>query len=296
MSSESIPFLRIDETLCSRCLSCCAVCPNRVFTWNGEILDLKFEGRCIECGHCVAVCPSKAFHHSRMPSRSFEELDGEYPVAPDVLQSLFARRRSCRQFLSEPLTQEERASLMDAASTAPTATNSRNVRFVALDTKRDIAVLEKATAAYYFKLEKQMKNPLVRFFISLTVGKKVVNAYKYHLPAVVERFYACARGEESIFYGAPLVMVAYASGLSHIASANCNLAVMQVMHMAQSIGLATCYNGYALTALVREKRARKAVGIPDGYTPAAVIAVGRPSVRFHRSPKRRPPRVTGVRK
>jgi nitroreductase/NAD-dependent dihydropyrimidine dehydrogenase PreA subunit len=285
-------FVWIDENLCTRCLFCAAVCPNRVFSWDGNELDIRFQGRCIECGHCVAVCPSGAFHHSKLAPEGCIEIPKPYPVSPEVLQSVFALRRSCRRFLKEPITDENRIALFDAAAYAPTATNSRNVRFIALDTEQQIDLLERATSTYYLKLEKQLGNPIVRFFISLTVGKKVVDAYKYHLPIIVDRFRASMRGEESIFYGAPLVIIAYASGLGHIAAANCNLAVMQMMQKAEALGLATCYNGYVLTALVRDRQVRKAVGIPKGYHPAAVLAVGRPAVHFCRAPKRRPPRVS----
>jgi nitroreductase/ferredoxin len=294
MTPESTPFVWIDKDLCTRCLSCNEVCPNRVFAWDRNEMDIRFAGRCIECGHCVAVCPSAAFHHSKLAAEGFIENPKTYPVSPNALQSLFALRRSCRRFLDKPVTEEERASLFDAAAFAPTATNSRNVRFIVLDTKQDIEILEHSTASYYLKLEKQMRNPLIRFFISLAVGKRVVSAYKYHLPTVVERFRESALGEESIFYGAPLVIIAYASGLSHIASANGNLAIMQMMHKAESLGLATCYNGYALTALVRDKHVRTAMGILKGYTPAAVLAVGRPAIQFRLAPKRRRPRVSGV--
>jgi nitroreductase len=183
---------------------------------------------------------------------------------------------------------------LDAAAAAPTATNSRNIRLIVLDTAAAVDDLARRTAAYYLKFEKQLNNPVVRFFISLAVGKKTVDAYKFHLPIIAERFRACLLGEQSIFYGAPLVLVAYASGLAHIASANCNLAVMQMMHKAEAMGLGTCYNGYALTALVRDKKLRQSLGIPPGSTPSAVLAVGRPVAAFHRAPKRRRPRVVSV--
>lgn len=291
MTVEKSQLVWVDEALCARCDACGEVCPNQVFSRKENSIDILHRGRCIECGHCVAVCPEGAFHHAKLLPEKFSPVAAEYPVSPDMLQGIFAQRRSCRQFTDAKVTAEELNALLDAAAAAPTATNSRNVRFLVLDTPKSIAAFEQRTAAYYLKLEKQLKNPAVRFFISLAVGKKTVEAYKYHLPIIAERFRACQSGEQPIFYGAPIVLVAHASGLAHIAAANCNLAVMQIMHKAESMGLGTCYNGYALTAAVRDKTVRKFLDLPKGATHGAVLALGRPALPFHRAPKRRRPRA-----
>jgi nitroreductase/NAD-dependent dihydropyrimidine dehydrogenase PreA subunit len=291
MTNGQAHFVFVDDTRCSRCRSCRAVCPNQVFSWEENVLVTAFAGRCIDCGHCVAVCPTGAFHHSRLGPDRFEDIAPTYPISTEVLQSAFERRRSVRRFSAAPVTPEELGMLLDAGGAAPTATNSRNVRFIALETAAQLQMLENRTAEYYLKLERQLRNPVVRFFISLAVGKKTVDAYKYHLPIIAAHFRESKEGTRRIFYGAPLVLVAFASGLPHIAAANCNLAVMQMMLRAESMGLGSCYNGYALTALVRDRRLREALHIPKGSTPAAVIALGRPTVTYSRRPKRRRPRV-----
>ena len=89
-----------------------------------------------------------------------------------------------------------------------------------------------------------------------------------------------------------MVLVLYASGLQHIALASCNLAAMQLLLAAEVEGLGACYNGYALTALTRDKSMRRQVGIPAGYWPGAVIALGYPAGRFHRIPPRNKRRIS----
>ena len=294
MNDSSTPLLRIDDTLCRRCGDCEAVCPNRVFERGDEEIVLRRAGRCIECGHCVAVCPTGAFFHAKLPADRFIEVTEPYPLPPDALVSMFRRRRSCRRYTDTPVSTEALNGLLDAASAAPTATNSRNVRFLVLNSPEEIAALADHTARYYLKLERQMNNPVVRFLISPAVGRRTVDAYKFHLPMIAEWARACLDGKNQVFSGAPLVLMAYASGLSHIAAANGNLAVMQMMNHAEALGLGTCYNGYALTALIRERSLRRLFGIPAGSTPVAVLAVGHPAVRFYRSPKRRRPRAVSA--
>ncbi len=292
MSADPTTLVSVDDTRCTRCGNCAAVCPNRVFVWEADTLVIRLPGRCIECGHCVAVCPTEAFHHAKLSRDRFVDVPTISPVGSDALQGLFARRRSVRRFTGEPVSPEQVAELLEAAAAGPTATNSRNVRLVVLDSQEAIRTLAEHTARYYLKLERQMNNPLIRLFISLTVGKRTVDAYKFHLSFIADLARDCLANKRSLFHGAPLVLTAHASGLPYIAAANCNLAVMQMMLKAETLGLASCYNGYALTALVRDKRVRAVLGLPRGANPAAVIAFGAPAVTYRAAPVRRLPRVT----
>jgi nitroreductase len=87
------------------------------------------------------------------------------------------------------------------------------------------------------------------------------------------------------------VVVLFASGLTHLAAASCNLAAMQLLLAAEASGLGACFNGYSLTALVRDRQMREQVGIQKGYTPGAVVALGEPVGGFHRVPPRNKRRV-----
>ena len=282
--------MTVDETRCVRCGTCASVCPNQVFGWRGEQLEIRYPGRCIQCGHCQAVCPEDAFHHEGI-RRSFSPVDVVSAVSPEALQGLMVRRRSCRRFLDRSVSNDDLSSLLDAAARAPTATNSQNVRFIALDHAEQIQRLSDGTVRYYLRLAKRMENPLIRLILRLTVGKKLVDNYRFHLPAIASRFLAVEKGEASLFYGAPLVLIAVASGLVPLAAANANLAVMQMMLKAETLGLGTVYNGYSLTALQRDKVVRRTMGIADGYLPSAVLAVGYPDIVFYKSPPRRRARV-----
>ena len=288
--SRNEPILRVDAERCTRKGLCEAVCPNGVFEWRDDALVVLYPGRCIQCGHCVAACPNEAFIHTGI-KRPFLPRPLVSPVSPDDLQALFSRRRSCRIFSEDPVTDTERAALLAAAARAPTATNSQNVRFVVLEERAHIDRLAEKTATYYLRLARRVENPFIRMLLQLTVGRRLVDNYRFHLPAISDRFRAVVSGEASLFYNAPLVLVAVASGLPPVVAANTNLAVMQMMLKAETMGLGTCYNGYALTALQRDKRIGRAIGIRDGYLPGAVLAVGHPAVTFYKTPPRRTPRV-----
>lgn len=284
------PFITIDAARCIRCGNCATVCPNGVFRLDEQTIVLKYKGRCIRCGHCEAVCETGAFKHEEI-SRAYVPMDDGVEISPKDLQQVFNRRRSCRVFKSAPVGDSDFTELLRAAASAPTATNAQNVRFIRLDDTQNITRFALDTADYYLRLVRRLSNPFLRTVYRITVGRRIVDAYRYHLPAIQERFDAVKNNEMSLFYNAPMVLVGVASGLPHMAFANVNLAMMQIMLKAETLGLGTLYNGYALTALVRDKRLCRKMGIQPGYTPGAVLAVGYPSIRFHRSPQRRIPRV-----
>lgn len=50
----------LDETRCSSCADCVAVCPTDCLIMQGPMPYLARPGDCISCGLCVLVCPSAA--------------------------------------------------------------------------------------------------------------------------------------------------------------------------------------------------------------------------------------------
>ena len=284
--------ITVDSDRCIRCGACEASCPSRVLSWKGDELCVSNPGRCIGCGHCVAVCRDCALSHSEFPAEEFVEIGNRESLDQDELRRLFIERRSCRRFLDEPVSKEQIDRLIDIARWAPTSTNAQNVRFMVFqgsDSVRDLAV---ETSRYYLGLERRLANPITRFGISLGVGRKTVAAYRLRMPAIVEMFTrTLAGGDDRLFYNAPSVLLLFASGLPHLAYAGCNLATMEILLAVQSMGLGACFNGYALTALLRDRKMRERFDIPKGYTVGSVIAVGKPDGVFYRVPPRKKRRV-----
>ena len=294
LSTRGTLEIKSDFDRCDRCGRCEAACPSGVFMHAQDSVDVVYPGRCIGCGHCVAACPEGALSHSELRAESFTSMSQASPGDRETLLSLFRERRSCRRFSTEPLSRETIESLIDDARFSPTATNSQNVRFAVFAGRSSIRKLVELTSRHYLKLDRQLRNPITRLVIAAEVGIKTANAYQFRMPAIAEMFKKSLGGDDRLFYGAPAVIVSFASGLPHLAAASCGLAAMQILLSAEASGLGACFNGYALTALVRDKKTRQDVGISRGYTPGAVIAVGKPTDGFYRVPPRRKKRVIWI--
>lgn len=281
----------VDPGACQHCLSCERACPSQVFAFDGqEQPTVRHVGRCISCGHCVAICPHGALRHSALALEKFAPLPPRTTTFEE-LRDTFAKRRSCRLFAKEPIERQTLEQLIDATRHAPSSTNAQNVKHLVLTSQGDIDKLAAATARYYLGLMRKLDNPVTRLAIVATVGRRMVEAYRYRMPAIVEMFEKQQAGQDLLFHGATAVIVLYAPGMPHIASASCNLVAGQLMLLAEPLGLGAFYNGYALTALVRDKRARRDLCLPPTCTPGAVIALGTSAAQFHRVPPRHARRI-----
>ena len=50
----------LDESRCSSCTDCVAVCPTNCLTMRGATPFLARPTDCISCGLCVLICPTAA--------------------------------------------------------------------------------------------------------------------------------------------------------------------------------------------------------------------------------------------
>ena len=73
------------------------------------------------------------------------------------------------------------------------------------------------------------------------------------------------------------------------------LATQNILLAAHAMGLGSCLIGFAVEALRRDRSLLKALQIPDGETPHAVIALGYPNETYQRPAGRFQPVVRWVR-
>ncbi|KAF5413618.1 MAG: F(420)H(2) dehydrogenase subunit F [Candidatus Methanophagaceae archaeon] len=54
---ENLKSVVIDTEICSRCLTCAAVCPGGITVVGDKVDFPDYETKCLDCGACVRVCP-----------------------------------------------------------------------------------------------------------------------------------------------------------------------------------------------------------------------------------------------
>lgn len=255
--------IHIDASRCCGDALCVRVCPARCLRMRGDKaapVPLS-ENLCLGCGQCVAICPKAAV-----------TLNGADPVvlpaakpavAPDDFALLAKSRRSVRAFKEQPVPHDVLLRALDTARYAPTGKNRQDVEWIALEGQDALPA-----------------------FVSL-----IIDAMR-GMPGTERLVAAFEKGRDPILNGAPCAVFAHASNTYDFSAADCALAVGYLELMLHSMGLGTCWAGYALRVAQLDPKVQQFLGLPEGRQVYGGIMVGYPALRYSRIPERKAVRLT----
>ncbi len=253
---------KVDENKCIHCGLCIKDCLSNVLEKNSnDIPEAKNPNRCIGCQHCMAICPVGAVS---VFDKDPAACDNIYVQNPDMILNLIKARRSNRQYKNENIEQEKMQKLKDMLPYTPTGCNYHKLHFSFID---DVEVMNE--------------------FRTYT-NNKIINALtKKPIKAVVEKFSYYTnlflKGEDIIFRGAPHLIVVSNSVKAPCAKEDAIIALSYFEMYAQSLGIGTCWCGYAHIALKIFPELCHFLDIPDGYTPEGVMLFGPKAVNYQRT-------------
>ncbi len=279
------------ESKCIGCERCVAVCPSFVLAMAEEKSKVVRGGWCIGCGHCGAVCPSEAILHDEMLFEKHPR-EGEAPaVSPEVLELLIRERRSVRNYTSDPVPKQILEKILDAGRYGPTGTNSQNVHYVVLGSPDQIERLREMTLRFGDQIFSRVQGWFGSLFLSLIAGKKTVEYLRDALPKMMVAREAMNRGEDRLFYHAPVVMIAHAESWDSCSSFNCSVALYNCSLMAHTLGLGCCFNGFLVNAVHHDRKIKSWLGIPADHRCYSAMGLGYPDMKYKRLVTRHPPKV-----
>lgn len=263
---------QVDENLCIGCGECAADCPFQLIEMQNDIpvLTRENEPNCIQCQHCLAICGTGALSVlGHRPADSIS-LDG-FQVPTDRLATLMKGRRSVRRYKKEPVSAAEIDLLLDTVGHAPTGVNCRQVLLTVID---DPAVMDSLRTRVYAALAKIWQEG--RFPPGMDYLQRFVQD-------------ALETGHDTLFQGAPHLLIASSPKTAPTLEANCFIALSYFELLAAAMGLGTLWSGLAnwtLTALTPEILA--ALGVPEDHRVGYMLVFGRPAVTYHRTVQRTP--------
>jgi len=254
----------IDKDKCIKCGACVRDC----LTYSLEQDDDKFaryadggEERCLSCQHCFAICPVGAITFDGKKPEDAEDVNFANPN--DVL-GLIKSRRSIRQFSSEEILVENFEKLKKMLPYIPTGCNFNGLHFSIIESKSAMDV--------------------IRNYVNQKVLKLISNKFTAKYAGKFVRYKsAFEQGEDIIFRNAPHMIVV--SSHIHAPCANVDpiIALSYIELYSQSLGLGTCWCGFAQACFKLLPKLSKMVQIPDGYKPVYVMLLGNPSVKYKRT-------------
>lgn len=168
-------------------------------------------------------------------------------------------RRSVRGYLDKPVEKEKIEKLLEAGAMAPSAMNVQPWRFTVITDRKEIRELSDKTK---------------KSVGALGLGLRVAEMVKVK--------------EDVIFYGAPLLIIISANKDSKWAKIDCGLAAQNMFLVAYSMGLGSCYIGFACS-LNNDKEVLKELGISKDDEIISPLIFGYP--KEWPKPKERTPKV-----
>lgn len=276
------PVFRVAPQRCTSCGRCLTVCPHRIPVRGSSGLpeaDPEAGEACLRCGHCVAVCPEGALRHRDLDSSLFPAASS--PPEPEAVIAWLRARRSVRAYAPRPVGRPLLKRLLEAARFAPTGHNARHLGCVAVVTRGRRERLQRGVIAFYRRLFRLIRNPAARAALGPVVGRGRAAELRDALPGMLRAEARLARGEDPLFHGAPVILLFHAPP-AETAETDCALAAGQVTLLAPSLGLGTCYIGYASAALKRLPGLASRFGVPRTSRVYTVLSVGHPNASFHR--------------
>jgi nitroreductase/NAD-dependent dihydropyrimidine dehydrogenase PreA subunit len=286
--------ISIASEICTLCGLCVSVCPRGIIELGSETAQIKNPDRCMLCGHCKSVCPVDAPRLYALNGEEFEPVPGpEKMPEPDDLLSFFRSRRSTRIYKKDPVSLDQLEKMVQAGRFAPTGGNRQPVRYVILHTPEMIETMRTLTHQYLAdeadkiletaERHKTMGEPLPpRFGVRMgysPLWKSMGKNYR--------------KGKDLLFHFAPAVAVLHADpDTSSPFCADMGLAAMQMVLMAHTLGLGTCFCGFLVTAVNNCPELKAALKIPPENSAVLSFMIGHPDIAYLRMVSRQPAEIT----
>ena len=254
--------IEIDKEKCIKCGSCIKDC----LTYNLDFDEQGFpkvveNGLCISCQHCFSICPVGAIKfNNKIPQ---ETLNSHAANSEEIL-NLIKSRRSIRHYKEEEIPTEVFEKIKKMLPYIPTGCNYRGLHFSIIETKSAMDI--------------------IRNYTNKTLLKIVSNKYTAKYAGKFARYKkAFEQGEDIIYRNAPHMIVV--SSHIHAPCANVDpiIALSYIELYAKSLGLGTCWCGFAQTCFKLMPKLSKIIQIPDKYKPVYVMLIGYPAVKYHRT-------------
>lgn len=279
----------INKVICTACGCCSSVCPHEAIEQGEENAVFQAES-CFGCCHCMAVCPVDAVQVFRLdngrellPVSLPDDMTFSGRTGVEALLNIMMSRRSCRNYLEEPVPMEILEMLAETGTTAPSGTNSQSWVFHFFPERKDVLYLAGLTADYYARLNRQARSPLLRLLMKIFGSDELGSYYRNYHDSVEESLRAWREeGRDQLFHGAAAAMLVTVERNASCPVEDGLLATQNILLAAHGMGLGSCLIGFVVEAMRRSPAMCRKLGIGTNEEICSVIALGYPDVKFVR--------------
>ena len=182
----------------------------------------------------------------------------------ELMETIY-KRRSVRFYTEEPVDKDTLEKLIKAGIQAPSAMNVQPWAFGVIQDKALMQKISDDTKAY---------------LLASISAKPYLECYRQLF----------SNPEFNVFYHAPALLTVFAKPEGPNPACDCALAAQNIMLAAHSLGLGSCWIGFAQMSL-NTPELKEQLGIPQEYIAVAPIIIGHPSKASAAVIKREPEMV-----
>ena len=289
----------VNEELCTRCGACVEECGADLFRMETDpvrgitrVLHADPHRWCTGCGHCLAVCTRNAIEWTGADA-ALETAGIEHPeklCAYEALLPFLQAKRSIRRYRRTVPAKQQVQAVLQAMRWAPSGHNLQANRYLVIT---DPAVLQAITDHTIEGFRKFRTVIRMRKVLRPFLPRRLYEVLDS--PGLLEGINAMIghreNGRDPILFDAPVVIVVYYPDMGSLSLLDPAIAFTYGMLAAQSLGLGSCWIGFAVQSLYKNKRMRRLLGVPKDMIVAGVMTLGFPVPVYHRIPPRNPLRV-----
>lgn len=276
--------LQIDVDKCNNCGLCDRACMLTKFC-GYEKIEYATEKECILCGHCVAVCPKNAIKHPKIEESI---AIGEIPDTEQVT-NLIKSIRSTREYRSDKLKPEHWRVISEVPRFSQTALNNQDIVIVSIESEDKLKEITNISMKMFSFMKVIYDFPLSRWFLKLIMHLQNMTNMEHEVYSHEHRKKAYEKGNDPILYGAPALILLVGPREVLTARDNANIAAQNIMMLAASLGLGSCYMGCITVGcnVLKYRPLIKALNLPKGTTVHQAMVIGYPTFKLKNMPDRK---------
>jgi len=288
------PKILINPDTCDQEGLCTQVCAEDIFVQREKktVPVIEHPESCFFCGQCLAVCPGEAITHSGFDVNNFPAHIEEMDVAPEALLGFLRSRRSVRNYHAKRQVRRELIErIIDAARYAPTGSNVQSMQHIVLTSKPVMDRLAEICVDLFSKQVLICQDEAALAKLDPRVARRVQADLAFYETVVADY----EAGKDPFFYQAPVMIVTHADlTVTPCPVEDATLAAYQMMLMAQSLGLGTCFIGNIYEFANQSAEFRDMLVIPADHDILMSFTLGYPAIRFRRLVDRNQPDVRWI--
>ena len=277
-----IPKIEINHEKCDKEGLCVRVCVEGIFEQSEQhtVPIITHPERCFFCGHCVAVCPGNAITHTGFEMENFLPHTPEMFIEPDNLLGFLRMRRSLREYHPDRRVPKEKVEqVIDAARYAPTGSNAQSLEHIVITDQKTMDKLAEYCIDVFHKRVDLIQNEDVLTDRDPRVAKRI----QAELPFYTRVFSDYKAGKAPFFYKTPVLIITHADMTNTPTPVeDATLASYQMMLMAHSLGLGTCYIGNFYEYANESQSIRDLLEIPPDHDILMSFTLGYPAIKFRK--------------